>query len=457
MSIDAFLDDPESAQLQIASDPGLMCEVFRRHLRPITSPAYEIQECTIYRVRCYRGADRGVLQYTLRLVQLVTGRERSQRVSGLVYAESNLAARIYRTLDAATSRTVLDETLSPFEPYSFIPELQMLVQVFPYDWRLPSLPLLMTRPSPELERQLLADFGVGHWEVAAYTIEPIRYRASLGAALRYTLQGRDITTGSQEQRRFYVKVYPEIEEAAYSNEVLQILYTQASAGGDRFRIGRPIAFLKDHNAVFQEEVFGVSLQEIFLKGSDATNLMRQAARAVAAFHLDSVAVARQHGAAEEVKALERAKNLLQWSCPSLSAEVDAIIRTVIAGLNEVPLRPTHRDLRLDHILCDDGGLGLVDLDDFAAADPVLDVANLLAHLAGLSLRSKVPRERMETHATAFADEYFAQVPSSWRDRLPLHYAGALMKVAPGYFRRQKSGWREKIAVFLQEAKANLTD
>ena len=63
---------------------------------------------------------------------------------------------------------------------------------------------------------------------------------------------------------------------------------------------------------------------------------------------------------------------------------------------------------------------------------------------------------METHATAFADEYFAHVPSSWRDRLPLHYAGALMKVAPGYFRRQKSGWREKIAVFLQEAKANLT-
>ena len=45
----------------------------------------------------------------------------------------------------------ISEIISTFEPFSFIPDLRMLVQVFPYDRRLPTLPLLIAEPLPELE------------------------------------------------------------------------------------------------------------------------------------------------------------------------------------------------------------------------------------------------------------------------------------------------------------------
>jgi hypothetical protein len=57
----------------------------------------------------------------------------------------------------------ISEIISTFEPFSFIPDLGMLVQVFPYDRRLPTLPLLIAEPLPGLKLPLLARFGPGNW------------------------------------------------------------------------------------------------------------------------------------------------------------------------------------------------------------------------------------------------------------------------------------------------------
>ena len=99
---------------------------------------------------------------------------------------------------------------------------------------------------------------------------------------------------------------------------------------------------------------------------------------------------------------------------------------------------------------------LVDLDNFAAADPVLDVANILAHLKSMPFRFPLTLEdSLSTAAQVFAEEYFSHVPRSWRRRLPIHYAGAVMKVSVGFFARQESDWQVTIATLLEEAKASL--
>ena len=54
----------------------------------------------------------------------------------------------------------------------------------------------------------------------------------------------------------------------------------------------------------------------------------------------------------------------------------------IASIEEVPPTLTHRDVNLDHILLDGDRPSLVDLDNFAAADPVLHVANVGRYDAG---------------------------------------------------------------------------
>jgi len=53
---------------------------------------------------------------------------------------------------------------------------------------------------------------------------------------------------------------------------------------------------------------------------------------------------------------------------------------------------------------------LVDLDNFAAADPVLDVANVLAHLKSMPFRFPLTLEdSLSTAAQVFAEEYFSHL------------------------------------------------
>ena len=208
--------------------------------------------------------------------------------------------------------------------------------------------------------------------------------------------------------------------------------------------------------LLHEEAPGTPLEEILLRDRDTTGAVRRVAQALAAFNQgDAPATTRRHLLADQVAVLERARRLLGWACPHLRPEVESIIEGVLAGLQEVPLRPTHRDLKPDHIFLDGDRTIFIDLDSLAKADPVLDPAYLLARLAAMPALFPIPRQRARAAAWEFAEEYFAHVPAAWQDRLPFHYAGTLLEVAHGFFRRQAPDWPGRIADLLEEARDSL--
>ena len=45
MSVGSFLADPAFPQLEIATDPALMKQTFRTHLRPVGGKVYDIEDC----------------------------------------------------------------------------------------------------------------------------------------------------------------------------------------------------------------------------------------------------------------------------------------------------------------------------------------------------------------------------------------------------------------------------
>src|ERR687897_1416390 len=378
MSVGSFAADPAFPQLEIATDPSLMKQTFRTHLRPVGGKVYDIQDCRLIRLR-YRQYSRCFLLYTLRLVERDTDRERDVQVTGIIYAQKNKAEQTLRKLKATDPRQEIPDGWLTFEPVSFVPELEMLVQVFPYDHRLPTLPHLAAGPPPELEPLLLARFGPGDWRVEAWNIEPVRYRDQ-GAVLRYTAKARNAATGRRREKSFYAKVYRH-EKGEQTYQTLCALWRRTSTR-EGFSVVRPVAYLSELRALILEEAPGRPLDDILLRESDTTGAVRRVAQALAAFNQgDAPPTTQRHLLADEVTVLERAGRVLGQACPHLRLEVESIIEGVLGGLQEVPPVPTHRHLSPDHIFVDGDRTTFIDLDFFAKADPVLDPAHLLARLA----------------------------------------------------------------------------
>ena len=193
------LADPAFPGLGDALDAGVMLGKFREHLRPAENMAREILSCRLSRIR-YRKARRCMLQYTLRVSEPITGGVRDVRVSGLMHADAGKAERLWRRLVATEPEKEIPEDMLIFEPVSVVPDLGMLLQVFPHDYKLPSLPRLAAGPPAELEPHLLARFGPGSWSVDSWGVEAVRYRERLGAVLRYRALARDSRTGERAER-----------------------------------------------------------------------------------------------------------------------------------------------------------------------------------------------------------------------------------------------------------------
>ena len=451
----AFPDDPDFPQLKVASDPDRMLEVFRSHLKPVSGKACQIQRCIPFRFRYRQSTSRCVLQYTLRVLEPGTGRQWDQWVTGLVYAETGEAERLWRELRAEDPRRDIPESWLTFEPVEFIPELRMLVEVFPYDRRLRNLGPVLGGAVRDLEPLLLARLGPGQWRAEERNLSPTRYRTELGAALKYTMQARETLTARSETLRCYLKVYRD-QRGEEAFQLLRSLSEKAANGQQHYSVVGPITYLNDLRTLVLEEAPGTSLQQILLQQRDPTAAVRAVARAVAALNQDDLGLARSDSLAGQLEDVAQEASLVEWACPHTREDVQTITAEVMAGLKEVQPAPIHRDLKTDHIFLSDDRVCFIDFDNVAMGDPVRDPAHLCAYMVTrVGLNGISPRQA-HAAAAAFAEAYFERVPPAWLERFPVHCAGALIEVAGGMFRRQERHWPERVTAAVREAKNALS-
>ena len=445
-------EDPSLPHVEDATDPELMRAVFQRHLRPLEGKEYEVRECEIS-FALHRRNVRFVAHYELRLGEVGGEREFDQLVTGVTYAGARTRL--------VGQELIQDQPIPPptgpaqaFASHFYVPELDMLAQGFPHDLRLPAVAVLTEGPPPELGEMLLARLGPGNWDVEAWKAETVRYRVDTRATLRLTMRAREAATGRTEERRYYAKVYRERERSEEAHRVARQLWETAT--GDRFTVGRPVAYLGKLKTLVQEELSGTSLDRVLRQEADATWAARKVARALAALHQSDVVVERRRGVREETGLLKRAAEDLRSAHPRLVPEVEEILDAAVAGLEEVPPSPTHGELRPWHMLLEGDRLSLLDLDTFAAGDPVSDAADLAFTLARTAAgRSHLRGERARAVARAFVGEYFDRVPEAWRARFPVRYAGIVLKKAAALARQQAQDPPEGTESLLQEARDSL--
>lgn len=424
-------EDPALPHLAEALDPVAMLTLFRRDLAP--AGGFGIEDCRVDRIR-YRRCERAIVQYTVRLVA-PSGGEGEQWITALLYPRER-ASQVWGKLQRSVPAIADAGALLP--PVAFAPDSGLILQAFPVDRWLPSLPTLVN--PGRLASELTQPWGPAP---GVLTAEAVRYRAGLGCALRWHLKARWNRSDTR-----YVKAYPD-HQGAWTHRALLAVGT--ALGGRGFSVPEPVAYLEDHRALIQEEVAGTSLTDVVLAKDDAAALVDRVAEALATFHREAPAPARRRTRSDELDDVRRAAALVSWVRPALTERAQSVVACVAEGLEDVEPAATHGDLKPDHIVLRGDGVTVLDLDWFSGSDPVTDVGSMIARLTGMAYRRPSLAARIEGFRRIFAEAYFARVPSIWQRRLPPHHAGALLHEAAGCFRQQLPNWPVLMDAIVQRA------
>jgi hypothetical protein len=422
--------DPEnsghaSRVFPIISDPVQFRKILEQHLRVPSGSPFDVVNCTPTFTRD-RG-QRSLFQYDVTLRD-PDGREWNEVVSGVSLGEE-------RTLNVWERLKLFNpgpRHESNIRPVAYIPDLDLLLQVFPFDFELLALGRLMAGALPGLHAPIMDRFGPGDWRLDDWRSESVRYRVNLRATIKLTIRASESRSGRAEERRFFAKVYADAERVERAWTVQQGLAVAFQAAREPIGLAPLVAYVPVARVLVQDEVQAPSLPEILKTRDhvDVAEAVRRAARAIAALHsLSFVAPDRRIELGRtDPERVRRSAETLRQSCPELATlvtDIEANIFASLAAFDGLPTVPVHGDLKPAHLMFDQDRVVLLDLDKFAAGDPMLDVVSVLmplraerkTRLAGTSL------------ARVFADEYFAHVPEAWEHRLAPHYAWALLDEA----------------------------
>jgi hypothetical protein len=356
------------------------------------------------------------------------GREWNEVVSGVAYG-GDRTQKAWLRLNLAEREV---RSTSRVRRAAYVPDLDLILQVFPFDHKLPALQPLMEGSLGGLRDPIMAQFGPGDWRLDEWQAEPVRYRVDLRASVKLTISATECGSGSTSDRRFYAKVYASRDQVERAWNVQQDLEVALRAAGEPFRLAPVVAHLPADWVLVHHEVVGASLRHI-ARGDDpekAAEAVRHAARAVAALHRLTVAAPAHRIELDRTdpERLHRFAETLRICRPDLAAAVAEIETQIVAGLHAIgnlPSVPVHGDLKPLHFLVEDNRVVLLDFDKFAAGEPMLDVTSML-------MLFRRERTMGASLASVFAEEYFAHAPAAWEQRFAPHYAWAILVEASAH-------------------------
>ncbi|MEK7322957.1 MAG: phosphotransferase [Pseudomonadota bacterium] len=423
-----YLDDPLFPSLAVAVDAQRMARYFEGLL---SAPGeWRLTACRLERLR-YRRATRCILHYEINLRRHADGAEQVVWLMAYLYADQKKLRSRQRRLDMLGAAH--DEQI-PMPRYAFLDELAILVTRFPTDHALPAL-CKITADLPGLfGSRCAAVFGAEEWRMLDMSLEPVRWRAGLSAVMRARVRGEQ-QSGEQAERRFYVKVYA----PASAGLVAPPGYAPAPAP----------PFKKVVDTVFHDAIGGIEIQRAATGTPLLSLLMQQCAdhgeavrlaTALADWHLSDAILKRRLSLIDLTAAMERVAHTLSAALPYLHDTVAATLNRIRQTWTESVFVPAHLDLKPDHIFFAAGDVTFIDLESAANADPMLDLAHLLARLHYAQALYQVPDRHARQFAAHVYESYRGQVPRGWLGNLLCCYAWSLLQIAANVFEHQRPGW-----------------
>lgn len=303
------------------------------------------------------------------------------------------------------------------------------VWAYPYDPVLTGLPDAAHAPTVRAASRMAGS--------TAFAATPLRYRPMQRAVLRYL-----VLSGGGPRRVLFGKVLrPDAFERTF----------QAHRNLRRTRIAqsapRPVTDLE--NLVLFEPMRGRDLRSLLKDG------LRLPSPGRVADLVGRVANAGWSGEAKPRRpgrSVRNAATLLSQVLPERRAEIAGLAAELAGRAEGTIAGPTiHGDLYEAQIFVDERHrLGLIDLEDAGPGDPLLDAANLLSHLATLSVSDPRAQGRPLAYRVLLRRALLNALGASeaelaWRESL------SMLLLATGPFRVLSPEWPRKVAARVDAA------
>jgi hypothetical protein len=355
--------------------------------------------------------------------ELVVGDEgRALRVSGFVLAPPQ-AARIVSSIGPHRSG-IRTPSACP-HCRSHLVDANILLQLFPSDYRLPTLPACLDAAPVEDASTVVS-------------CEPLGYRPGMRCQIRY--QAAD---GTSTYGKVAVERSPG-ETATLHERVFAALAHRPR----RLRIAEPLRYLRHLHLALVAAAPGASLHAALGARRDLAADIHVVAQAVAEFHcLEVDGVERIYGVADEIGLVHAWVGLVAEMYPELGGGLRAGEAALVRTLPDTiaPRALVHRDLYDKQVLLSRDGVTLLDMDTVCRGDPEIDLGNFCAHLRLRGLQWEV-HEPCRIWEEVFLAAYPGRVAA---ERVAWYRSSSLLRLACGYALRPR--WRHLAPELLTES------
>lgn len=437
--------DNQLAGISVSANPDEMANILRAELRPLHGMSLSIEHCNIARIR-YRPGLRMHVLYELSLTDKITGHPRKIWASGSLYA-ANRSLELFKKLRMRFKAPARGDWRT-FEPVHHLPQLGMFIQIFPFDRRLPKLATLLFDGRFNLGESLSDELGSDEYRNQAFVIEPVRYRAGLGAALIATPVNENARNCVELSKKIYLKMYRD-RRGAETYPIHKRLSDRTK--DESFTVAEPLAYVNSLETLCEKPVAGSSLHEHLINHENVDELCRRSARALVDFQNTKVPINRAHKLELEIKRASEIAHILCVVCPQLHAGVTDLITTIQRKIRPSEPKLTHLDLKAEHIIFTAEKVFFIDLDACGFSDPLLDPSLFVARLHAMRFQYPEISDHVFSASDAFLDTYLSLTPTAYRAQLTYFYALACLKVALSLFQHQQPNWPEYVTATIDRA------
>lgn len=298
----------------------------------------------------------------------------------------------------------------------------LLVWAYPYDPILRGLPHAAHGPTVRAASGLPVP--------TAFSVTPVRYRPRKRAVLRYLVLGR----GGVRRVLFGKVLRHDALERTFR------AYRNLSRSG--IPMSRPERFEGPAELAVFATLPGRSLRDLLIDGARLPSPTRLAGV------LDRLGRVRWRDEARPRRpdrSVLAAGRLLGHVLPDRRRDVEAAATSLAERAAAVSAGPTvHGDLYEGQVFVGEGNaIGLIDLEDVGPGDPLLDAANLLAHLAALSASNRRAGRRPLAYRELLRPQLLdvlgaTEADLTWREAL------CMLLLATGPFRVLSPDWPRRV-------------